>query len=338
MKVTIKDIAKATGLSTSTISRSLNDSHLISDRTKKKVKKVALEMGFHFNENARALSSNRTNRIKLFVSKGFTHFESEHFFRKLNETLITELEKYGMEIIITPSHSKLTGESNLYKGINSSSVDGLIIAHADLTKEEYNYIKASKIPVLFLYYTYPFLKDEDNFVGSDNYRGAIQAVKYLVEKGATRLMTLGIGDKAYEFAERNRGYRKGIKKYKAEDLGVYQSHINYKDSYEFVMENKEKIKECNGLFLQSDHYFFGVKRGLEELGIDIGKDIEIIGYDNMELTRYFYGGYSSIDQNLDKLVTRGVEHLVKVIRDEEESVIKYNVRPRVVKGGSYEKI
>jgi len=333
VKVTIKDIARELECSPSTVSRALNKSPLIAEKTRKRIEKKAVELGFHFNENARALVRSRTNRIKLFVSRHFTDFESEHFFRKLNEVLIGELEKHGMEVSIIPSHNSYTGESNLYKSINSSGADGVIIAHSDLTRGEYDFLKKSNLPLLFLYYDYPFFSEGDNFVGSDNYEGGYMAGKHLIEKGCKNLMALSFSEDSLEFALRNRGYKKAVEDMGAVNLGIGYKAFNYEKSYEFVVENKEKIKQCDGIFLETDHYYFGVQKALQELGMEIGRDIEVIGYDNTDLIKYFsYRGYFTIDQNLGRLVKIGIEHLIGVIKEEKRGTIREVVKPEVVRG------
>lgn len=327
MRVTIKDIARVTGLSTSTVSRALNNSKLISEKTRVKVQDVAKDLGFHFNENARALSSNKTSRIKVFVSRFFTQFESEHFFRKLNENLLIELEKFNMEVIINTSHSKLSGESNLYKSISSSSCDGIIIAHPDLSKEEYEYIKKSKIPVLFLYYHYDFLDKKDDFVGADNEWGGYLASRYLKDFGE-KFCTIGCGDGSYEFSQRDKGFLRGMKEFKKDIVKNFMVPIDFDHMYNFVKENKDLLKNLHGIFLESDYYFFPLQKAMKDMNIE-GK-FRIIGYDNMEMTKYFDENYKSLDQNLGEIVSIGVEKLIKKI-DKTDGVGTYIlVKPKVV--------
>lgn len=277
--------------------------------------------------------SSRTNRISLFVSRYFTDFESEHFFRRMNKVLIGELEKYGIEVVMTPSHNSHTGESNLYKGISSRGADGIIIAHSDLTEEEYIYLKKTGIPVLFIYYDYPFLTEEDSFVGSDNFRGGYMAAESLIKRGAKNLISLTCKGISKEFQERSRGYLAAIEDHRGGNLGIYERHFNYEDAYGFIVEEAENLRRCDGIFLQTDHYFFGVERGLREIGLVLGRDIDVIGYDNMDLTKYFsYEGYSSVDQNLEALVKKGIDHLIGVIRGSESGSIREILEPKISKG------
>ncbi len=327
MRVTIKDIARVTGLSTSTVSRALNNSKLISEKTRVKVQEVAKDLGFHFNENARALSSNKTSRIKVFVSRFFTQFESEHFFRKLNENLLIELEKFNMEVIINTSHSKLSGESNLYKSISSSSCDGIIIAHPDLSKEEYEYIKKSKIPVLFLYYHYDFLDKTDDFVGADNEWGGYLASTYLKDYGQ-KFCTIGCGNGSYEFALRDKGFIRGMKEFGGEIIENFMVKIDFEHMYKFVIENKNILEKVDGIFLESDYYFFPLQKASKDINFK-GK-FRVIGYDNMEMTKYFDENYKSIDQNLDEIVRIGVGKLIGKINNNEKDGMYTLIKPKLV--------
>ena len=93
MAVTIKDIARILGISHSTVSRSLNDSPLVAQETKEKIKKVAGELGFAFNANARSLSTNVIGTIGIIFPENYGQFGPGLFYGSLLNELRDTLKK-----------------------------------------------------------------------------------------------------------------------------------------------------------------------------------------------------------------------------------------------------
>ena len=111
--VTIKDIAKIAGVSHSTVSRSLNDSSEISEKTKERIKKIAEELGFEFNNNARSLSTKKTGTIGIIFDKGFDQENASLFCSKLLKELRYSLERASFDAIIDFRANPFTGKNNM---------------------------------------------------------------------------------------------------------------------------------------------------------------------------------------------------------------------------------
>jgi LacI family transcriptional regulator len=152
MTITSKEIALIAGVSQSTVSRSLNDSPLISEKTKERIRKVAKEQGFVFNANARSLSTNKTNTVGIIYPDNFNDFSVNLYFSSLHNQLRESLEKENLDLIVSFAENKFTKTNNIERLIKCQKVDGLIIVKSKLDHQTVNYLKSSKIPFVFMHH------------------------------------------------------------------------------------------------------------------------------------------------------------------------------------------
>jgi len=198
--VTIYDIAEKLNLATSTISRALKDHPTISDKTIKKVKKVAEEMGYRPNTLAAGLRGNNTKIIGVLVSRINRPFVSS-LISGIEETA----QKAGYSVMITQSHDSYTDEVNLAEALYSSRVCGIICSLAMETKDVSHFQKFidKNIPLVFVdrvpreFETYRVM--------IDNYSAGYKATKHLIEQGCKRIAHLTGSQHRNTYSERKRG-------------------------------------------------------------------------------------------------------------------------------------
>src|SRR6056297_2345992 len=111
--VTIKDIARIAGVSHSTVSRSLNDSPLISEVTKSRIKKIAEELNFGFNASARSLSTKKTGTIGIILPDFFDEYGNSLYIGLLMKGIRAGLEQVGFDSINTYPFNRFTNNSNI---------------------------------------------------------------------------------------------------------------------------------------------------------------------------------------------------------------------------------
>src|SRR6056297_3602056 len=149
--VTIKDIARIAGVSHSTVSRSLNDSPLISEQTKKRIKKIAAELNFAFNASAQSLSTRRTGTIGIIYPELFDTFGNSLYLGLLVQGLRHGLEKASLDSIGSFPRNHFTGESNIHKLISRRKIDGMIVIHPEVPADVWSYIRNSGLPFVVLH-------------------------------------------------------------------------------------------------------------------------------------------------------------------------------------------
>jgi len=316
-RVTIKDIAQLAGVSHSTVSRSLNDSPLISESTKEKIRVIALEQGFEFNSNARSLSTSKTGTIGIVYPEFMGQFHHTLYADLLINEIRTHLEEDALDSIGTfPYHSR-TGESHIQRLVKQRKIDGLLIIHPMVRQEDWDFIENTGIPYVIIHYRPLFLCcDHSNFIFTDNLRGGFIATEALIQAGAGRILCIAIDSSNTEIIERTQGYRAALEQYhlsyQPED--VYLLPCEFDKARDLILELGKHIDPYQGIFVQADLMALGVIEGLKELGLRVPEDIKVVGYDDIELGQYFHPSLTTIHQPHEEQTALACRQLIEMIQ------------------------
>lgn len=331
--ITIKDIAKVAGVSHSTVSRSLNDSNQISEKTKNKIKKIAEDMGFEFNLNARSLNTKKNNTIGIIVPEFFGDIKIEVFFGKMLGYLIREIEKEGYTSRIEYAKNSLDKKSNIQKMIQSRRIDGLIIIHENISKEEFDFLYKKQFPVVFLHHKpKPFLNKNINYIGTDNYKGGYIATEYLINKGHKKIATLTWDCFGTEHIERTNGYRAALdfNGIKINEEIIFKTDLSFEENYNIIEKNIDIFKEITAVFAQTDLSALAVIEALKNNGISVPKDVSIIGYDDIEFGKFFKPYLTTIHQPINEIVIESIKILIDIIDMKKNKNMKKMFEPYIV--------
>lgn len=343
--VTIKDIAKIAGVSHSTVSRSLNDSSEISEKTKERIKKIAEELGFEFNNNARSLSTKKTGTIGIIFDKGFDQENASLFFSKLLKELRYSLERASFDAIIDFRANPFTGKNNIKKLINGNKIDGFIIVDEYIEEEDLKFIKEKKVPTVFVHNRPAYQKKYKlDYVMTDHYKGGYLATQYLINMGHKEIITFThkIYNKEYsEFEERTKGFVKAMEEndLKISEKEIIRDEISFEYGREKIKELIKKKKKFTAVYAQTDLLALGIIRGLRELNIKVPEQVSVIGYDNIEFGKFSEPELTTINQPTTKLAEEAVKLLTeKFDKKYNEIERKIIIEPNLVLRNSIKKI
>jgi LacI family transcriptional regulator len=333
MTVTIKDIARIAGVSKATVSRSLNDSPLVAEETKKRIKELADTMGFQFNANARSLSTSRTGTIGIIYPERFGEFGVSLYYSSLLSQIRDFLEKEGLDNIVSFPKNRYTGESNIKRLIQSKKIDGLLIIHPNITDVDQrilNFIEQSKTPYVFLHHFPSFCDIEKvDAIYTDHFGGGYDATKHLIDLGHKNIICLTSHGDSMEFIQRTEGYRAALMD---NDIAVKEDFVfkGYRDissGYEIISKNFGFIVENNitGIFAQTDLMAIGVMQALKDMGKSIPDDYSIVGYDDIELVMDFRPHLTTIHQPREEIAVLTCSRLLELINGVNNNK-KVNIR------------
>lgn len=238
-KITIKDVAKALGVSTSTVSRALRDSYEIGADTKKRVLEYSQKMNFMPNQMASSLKARTSKSIGIVVSE-----IANSFFSQVMNGIESVAHRKGYHVIVTQTHGCNSREIANVIHLASHSVDGILISLSPGTIDV-SYLKElfdKKMPLVF----FDRVSDEINThkVMCDNFQGAYDAVSYLVESGYKKIAFLGGAKHLSNIQERFAGYSEAL-------------------AYAGISLNDEYIKFCEQGGLHQEESEQAVKSMLE---------------------------------------------------------------------------
>lgn len=339
MSVTIRDIAKIVGVSHSTVSRSLNDSPLVAQKTKSKIKKVANDLGFAFNANARSLSTNSIGTIGVIYPENYGEFGPGLFYGSLLNELRETLEKHELDSIISFVSNRFTKENNIKRLILSKKIDGLIIVSSNINgidDETMNFMQSSKVPYVFLHHISNLrnISKIDMFY-TDNFSGGYLATEYLIKIGHRNIMSITSNSNTEEFNQRIRGYKEALRNYNIQTRDEYIIH-GYPDinsGYNIIIEKLNFIKanKITAIFAQTDLLALGCLQAFNELKIVVPNEISIVGYDDLELIMNFKPNLTTIHQPRKELAILSCERLIRLINSKHAiKNVNVMIKPKLI--------
>ncbi len=282
--ITIKDIAKALGLSTSTVSRALRDSYEISPETKKLVLEYAEKNNYHPNPIALSLKERRSRTIGVIVAE-----IANSFFSQVINGIESIANSKGYNVIIAQSRESYDREMMNLQYLTSRSIDGLIISVSTETKD-FSFLKElhqKGMPIVF----FDRIVDEINThkVTADSYKGAYDATTHLIKTGHRRIAAVANMAFLSISKERLGGYRAAL-----EDNGlpVNENMIRHchhggmilSEVEDAVNDLLQQTEKPDAILATSDKLTTGCLRVLKAKKIKVPDEIGLIGFSNTDLT------------------------------------------------------
>lgn len=210
MPVTIKDVAKAAGVSPSTVTRVIQNKSTISDETKKRVRKAMKELNYHPNLNARSLVSSYTQVIGLVLPDDSDAFYQNPFFPSVLRGIaqVASENHYAIQIATGKDEKeRLTAISQMVYG---KRVDGLIFLYAQENDPLVQLVVEEQFPFLILGKSLsPFIPLVDN----DNIQAGFDATEYFIKKGCSRIAFIGGTKKLFVTLDRLTGYEQALQEH-----------------------------------------------------------------------------------------------------------------------------
>jgi len=281
--VTIKDIAKALGISTSTVSRALRNSYEISSETKQLVLDCAEKLNYRPNPIALSLKERRSRSIGVVVCE-----IANSFFSQVINGIESIAYDRGYNVIISQSRESYDREVIDLQYLASRSVDGLLISLSTETNDM-SHLKAlhdKGFPIVF----FDRIAEEidTHKVIVDNFKGAFDATEHLIRNGYKRIAAIANSEFLSITTERMAGYKEAlqINGLKVQDSliqhcfygGMVSSEIE--DAVNRLLKLKQKP---DAIFATSDKLTTGCMKSLKRRGIKIPEDIALVGFSNTDI-------------------------------------------------------
>ena len=323
--VTIKDIAKALGLSTSTVSRALRDSYEISSETKKVVLEYAQKINYRPNPIALSLKEKRSQSIGVIVCE----IANSYFSQAING-IESVAYKRGYNVIISQSHESYEREVLDLQYLASRSIDGLLISISSETKDfsHLTNLHDRGFPIVF----FDRVVDEitTHKVIANNSKGAYDATEHLIRKGYKRIANIANAENLLITKNRVIGYKNalldnGLKV--NDELIQYCSHggLVY-DEVELALNNLFSLSnKPDAIVSTADKITTGCLRYFKNHNISIPNDIALIGFSNSELTELLSPALSIVKQPAFNMGEAATNFLLQLI-ESKRSVTDFETK------------
>ncbi len=302
---TIKDVAKRAGLGVSTVSRYLSKNGYVSSKAKIKIEKAIDELNYYPNAIAQSIRNKKTNTIALLIPS-----ISNQFFLQLASLIENNLFDEGYKVILCNTNGDTDREEKYVDVIIQNRIDGVISATGTIS----NRLIDKDIPIISLDRT---TSTPNNFVvtvTANHYLGGEQAANHLIDSGCKRLLDLHGPQEFEPIYLRTKGFKE-----QARSRGINVSAKPYNSEYDVL----KIANEYDGVFIWNDFSTIIFIAECLENGINIPNDLQVIGYDDIELLKHFYPKISTIAQPMSELAKEAVKMMINMIIKEEK--INHNI-------------
>lgn len=328
--VTIVDIAKALGLSPSTVSRALNNRGRVSGATQKKVLDLSERWGYKPNPHALSLLRQRTYSIGLIVPE-LTH----HFYSRIISGVDSILDTSGYQQFISTSKEDHERERRAVDTFLNARVDGLLIAVASgtTTYDHIQKILDHELPVILI-----DRMCEDvmaPYVITDDFEGARTATEYLISTGCRKIAFLKGPENISTTFSRFMGYQEALKNH---DIPLNKRMVidgsRPLDLAGKVAQLAQKEK-VDAIFGHSDYHAFHAMKVVRELKYRVPQDISIMGYADEPVATYTTPSISTVRQPAYQMGRSGMELLLQEIETGKQSAPKILKTELVIRASTH---
>lgn len=330
--VTLKDVAKAAGVSYATVSRALSGSPQIGSDTRERIIKLCDEMGYTTNYVARSMVMKKTDLIGLVVPSIDNQFMAElAYYAEMSARF------HGYNIMLCNSGPDLKQEKTVVKLLLGRQVDGILIVPQ--SPDTYENIRAftDQVPTVFLSEN---LRDQpQSYVAADNSHGTYIGTQYLYELGHREILYFGRRHSTTHQL-RAEGYMKACR-----ELGLHEQYFNSEfprssiaNGYQLARELFSKPIAYTAIFASTDSNALGILKAADEMHIDIPRQLSLIGFDNIPSTALPRIELTTIEQPKREMAVQAVDMLRDKIENGTQGYVHQILMPSLVKRSSCRKL
>lgn len=312
-KVSIKDIARAAGVSTALVSYVINNKEKearVGKEIAEKVRQIAKELNYQPNQIAKSLKSGKSYTIGLIVAD-----ISNPFFANLARVIEDEAKKNNYTVIFGSSDENSDKSRDLIDVLVNRQVDGFIIAPTENSEQQIRDLEKQNIPLVLIDRYFPDI--HSNYVVTDNFKASYDAVTHLAEAGRKKIGMLAYKSSLIHMQERKRGYLEALK-----DSGLSAEPLLLKEiSFNNILEDaaagiNELLNEkppVDAVFFATNTLALSGLKVLDSKRYRIPDDLAVVCFDEGDAFDFFYSPLTFIDQPLKEVAREAVQILINQI-------------------------
>jgi len=336
---TIRDIAEIAGVTPGTVSRALNDSPLVNEKTKARILGIAKEINYTPNLVARRLSIGKTFAIGVIVP----FFTRPSVSQRL-DGVVSVLSNSNYDLVIHDienPHQRTIGFQDM---LRERRIDGALIVSMPIVDEDIEFFRNSPIPLVFVDRKDPGLA-EFNSIIIDDINGGYQATKHLIELGHTKIGFIGdntelktnphngMDTNPFRFTssrDRYQGYQKAMAEAEIpiEPLYYGEDEHGHVQARNLALKMLQLPDPPTAIFAASDTQAFGVIQAARKLNISIPEELSVIGFDDIQAAEFMQ--LTTVRQLMYESGSTGVELLIDAIDGKQEEPVTISLPTELI--------
>jgi DNA-binding LacI/PurR family transcriptional regulator len=317
MRVSIKDIARTAGVSHSTVSRALNDSSLISDATRGRIKCLADEMGYSPNTLARSLVTRYTNTVGVVVTTITDPFMSE-----VVKGIQTTADEYDYTVILCSSEETPEREMAAVEMLRSKRVDGVICIASRIGAVYLEHQERIDAPVVIINNHNERMGRYPHTISVDNHHGGYLAARHLVQQGDRRIAYVSGPVAVNHSSSRDRlgGYHQALMEAGIEpEPALVVEGNGCPDGGERAFRHLAALDELpTAVFCYNDMTAMGLMHAAGRTGLSVPEDLAVVGYDDILLASYLSPPLTTVSQPKVEMGQEAMRIALSLITGDED--------------------
>jgi LacI family transcriptional regulator len=307
VSITIKDIAKMLNVSHTTVSRSLNDSPLISKETKARVKEIASKYNYKPNVSARSLVLSKSYNIGLFFSTIRTGTTANFFLNSVRGANSVVKGRYTLAV-------EAIDDLEDFQQINSRNFDGILVMSQSPNDDAF-IAHVLKQGIALVVMNREIIGQKVTTIMSDDYRGAYNITRHIIDQGHKRI---GIIEGKPEFRttyKRKQGFLRAL-----EDAGLKHSQkhaivgeYTLESGYNAMQQFLELHDMPTAIFCSNDEMALGAMKAIKQKEIAMPDELSIAGFDDMGFTAYLTPALTTVLRPVEEMSKEGAQILLNKI-------------------------
>lgn len=323
LRPTIRDVAKKSGLSVSTVSLVLNDKSNVSKETRQRIQEVIAELKYHPHRGARGLASRASGNIGFMLTD--EHFSQvEPFYTKVFLGTEFEARKHNYYILLTTVGYSVKEGGEIPRFLLEHNVDGVIIA-GKIGASWLGEIANRDLPIVLV--DYESSKYNLSSVAMDNHAGARLAVQHLCKGGHTKIGFIGGDIKHPSIAARFAGYREECElqgvEVRDQWICIDEPGTGIESGVEAVRKiflNRESLPTA--IFAANDAMAIGCIQFLKAQKFKVPINVAVVGFDNIEAGLHIDPRLTTVNVHKEELGALAVRRLVEMIKSDTPAVTR----------------
>lgn len=322
MKPTIYDVATKANVSISTVSKVLNGTGSISEKTKRRVLDVVEELQFQPSLVSSAKKAMKT--IGLLIPD-----VSNPFMAEITRVIEDHGRKKGFNVMICSTDNDSTKEEEYIYMLKQKYVDGMIIATGLKNTRAVRELIESDMPVVMLSREVPYLPVHT--VLADDFQGGYEAAVHLSQLGHKRIAMIVENISNPTIKQRVNGFKEGllVSGIELQDNSIYYSSLDLEESKQLSQRIlAEQNERPTAIFVSTEMLAFGVLHAAKILNLDVPSQLSLVGFDNSILAKLSNPQLTTIAQPIVEMGSKAIELLVAEITNKDQG--KSKVMQRII--------
>ena len=330
-QVTLKQVAARAGVSYQTVSKVLNGQAQVSKETAQRILDAVRELGYRPNQIARNMRAMRSRMIGYSWVQTFPN-QVNYILDQFLTSMVLEAEAAGYHLLPFPFREGDAHVNDYRELIDTGRVDGFVLSSVNFDDSRISFLLERKFPFVAFGRSNPEL--DFPYVDVDGVDGLCQAMQHLISRGHHRIAAIAWPETSRVGNDRMRGYFESMQ---SAGLEIHPTWIERGEgTFEFGREAASRLIELppserpTAFVTLNDTQAIGALHAVREHGLEAGRDIAIIGFDDAPMSQYLLPPMTTIRQPIQEAGRKCVEILVALMKGEQPQQRQVLFQPKLI--------